>query len=250
MPKIQKSSEYRKLNIHGIELPVEIILEYRQSARVSLGKGKAIIRIPLILSTPQREEAMRWANDWIAKKLRQDGKLASKYIPKDYRSGQKIQLRGKEFTLEVRENQAAKSATGQLKGWTLSIILPAGITALQKQKLCSTIISRILAHFFHPEIKARVHEINEKYFKKTITSVRLKYNSSNWGSCSAKNNINLSTRLLLTPDFITDYVIVHELAHLIHMDHSDQFWAVVSKVMPDYEKAEKWLKQHGESCNF
>lgn len=250
MPKAFKSSELKKLQLTGLELPVEVIQEHRQSARVSFGKGKAVLRIPLMMNEKQKEEALQWACDWLSKKLRTDHTLRNKYLPKDYKTGNIIQLRGKEFTLEVNEGVPKNSASGQLKGLIIQIDLPAGISAHQKQTLCSTIISRILARVFHKEIEGRVRELNNKYFGKQLLSVRLKYNSSNWGSCSSKNNINLSTRLLLTPDFITDYVIIHELAHLIHMDHSDQFWAVVKKVMPDYERAERWLKKYGESCNF
>ncbi|MBK7912488.1 MAG: M48 family metallopeptidase [Saprospiraceae bacterium] len=65
-----------------------------------------------------------------------------------------------------------------------------------------------------------------------------------------KKTINLSSRLLLTPQFITDYIIVHELAHLVHMNHSAAYWKVVEKVMPEYQKAEAWLKKYGERCNF
>jgi predicted metal-dependent hydrolase len=67
------------------------------------------------------------------------------------------------------------------------------------------------------------------YFQKPIKSVNLKYNLSNWGSCSTKGNINLSTRLLFAPDDVIDYVIIHELAHLLEMNHSPHFWAIVKR---------------------
>ena len=128
--------------------------------------------------------------------------------------------------------------------------MPAGINASQRQRLCCTIISRILSTIFLPEITKRVFEINDRFFKKEVKQVRLKLNLSNWGSCSTKKTINLSSRLLLTPQFITDYIIVHELAHLVHMNHSASYWKLVEKVMPEYQKAEAWLKKYGERCNF
>ncbi|MDV7393186.1 M48 family metallopeptidase, partial [Arthrospira platensis SPKY1] len=77
-----------------------------------------------------------------------------------------------------------------------------------------------------------------------------KYNSSNWGSCSSGRNINLSTRLLFAPPAVQDYVIIHELAHLVELNHSDRFWKLVSEIMPDYEEKEKWLKEYGHLCEF
>ena len=78
----------------------------------------------------------------------------------------------------------------------------------------------------------------------------MKYNHSNWGSCSSKGNINLSTRLLFAPDDVIDYVIIHELAHRIEMNHSPRFWKLVSDAMPDYKEKEKWLKVHGGKLGF
>jgi predicted metal-dependent hydrolase len=77
-----------------------------------------------------------------------------------------------------------------------------------------------------------------------------KNNVSNWGSCSTKGNVNISTRLLFAPEMVIDYVFIHELAHLVHHDHSDRFWKLVEEKMPDYMQAEKWLKKHSEDCYF
>jgi predicted metal-dependent hydrolase len=202
------------------------------------------------LSLSQKEEHLEWARQWLHKKFETDPTLMNRFIPKNYKSGQKIQLRNREFILEVLEDVNRKTAMGNLKKNILILHLPAGIDSFQKQKLCSTIISRIMSAVFLPEIKQRVHDINDRYFKKEIKNVRLKLNISNWGSCSTNKIINLSSRLLLTPQFITDYIIVHELAHLVHMDHSTKFWSAVEGVMPEYEKAEKWLNRYGEGCNW
>ncbi|HRI62460.1 MAG TPA: M48 family metallopeptidase, partial [Saprospiraceae bacterium] len=83
-----------------------------------------------------------------------------------------------------------------------------------------------------------------------IKSVNLKYNHSNWGSCSAHNNVNLSTRLLFAPQDVQDYVILHELAHLVELNHSDRFWSLVQGYMPDYREKEKWLKLNRSKCDF
>ena len=67
-----------------------------------------------------------------------------------------------------------------------------------------------------------------------------------WGSCSARGTLSFNWRLMLAPPAVLDYVVVHELCHLTHMDHSKDFWALVESVCPDYRTHRKWLKEHGQ----
>lgn len=66
-----------------------------------------------------------------------------------------------------------------------------------------------------------------------------------WGSCSAQGNLNFHWKLILMPPEVLDYVVVHELAHRKEMNHSARFWAEVEKVLPDYKKRRRWLKEFG-----
>lgn len=68
---------------------------------------------------------------------------------------------------------------------------------------------------------------------------------SKWGSCSAKGNLNFNCLLLLAPEAVLDYVVVHELCHRLEMNHSPRFWAEVKRVYPDYASARRYLKEHG-----
>lgn len=68
-----------------------------------------------------------------------------------------------------------------------------------------------------------------------------------WGSCSSAKHISLSRRLIKMPDAVMDYVICHELAHLVHMNHSVAFWAKVAELCPNYQQHIKWMKQYGFS---
>ena len=72
-------------------------------------------------------------------------------------------------------------------------------------------------------------------------NIVIKDQKTMWGSCSQKRNLNFSYRLIKMPLSIIDYLIVHELAHLIHFDHSPQFWACVEGYIPNYKEARKWL---------
>ncbi|MBL4740184.1 MAG: M48 family metallopeptidase [Sneathiella sp.] len=78
-----------------------------------------------------------------------------------------------------------------------------------------------------------------------VKKIALKDQKSRWGSCSPRGNLNFSWRLLLMPETILDYVVAHEVAHLRHMNHSADFWALVQKMHPEMETSKSWLKQNG-----
>jgi hypothetical protein len=77
-----------------------------------------------------------------------------------------------------------------------------------------------------------------------VQRVTIRNQKSRWGSCSRRGTISLNWRLIQTPASVRDYIILHELAHLRHMNHSNRFWLEVEKLCPDYRDSERWLKTH------
>ena len=77
----------------------------------------------------------------------------------------------------------------------------------------------------------------------SVQRVAVRNQKSRWGSCSRHGTISLNWRLIQTPDFVRDYIILHELAHLRQMNHSPEFWQEVERLCPDYRAAERWLKE-------
>ena len=80
--------------------------------------------------------------------------------------------------------------------------------------------------------------------------VRITQTKTRWGSCSAKGTLSFHWKLLLAPEGVLDYVIVHEVCHLKEMNHSPKFWAWVEFLMPDYKEKKEWLSKHGEQLQY
>ena len=89
-------------------------------------------------------------------------------------------------------------------------------------------------------VAAWAPRVGASYGRITIRAQR-----SRWGSCSSKGNLNFNCLLMLAPEAVRDYVVIHELCHRKHMDHSDAFWAEVARVCPDYPEHKRWLKHNG-----
>jgi predicted metal-dependent hydrolase len=91
-----------------------------------------------------------------------------------------------------------------------------------------------------PKVTFHAKNLGVKY--NTIKILDLKYR---WGSCTPKDNINFNWRLIKAPIFVIDYIVVHELTHLIESNHTPEFWNIVSVQLPHYNKAKDWLKDNG-----
>lgn len=98
-----------------------------------------------------------------------------------------------------------------------------------------------LANLFLTE---RVQKLAEQH-QFTYNKISVRNQKTRWGSCSSNKNISLNWKLIKTPLWVIDYVILHELAHTIHLNHAQDFWNLVAQICPYYKQAEEWLKQYG-----
>lgn len=124
------------------------------------------------------------------------------------------------------------------RGWTLTVG-PA-----LRRKALHRALWNIIAETQRQRITALVHTINQQTFRVSVREVRLQFATTQWGSCSPSGVIMLNTALLFVPPSILRYVIVHELAHRLHADHSPAFWRAVERGMPTYKRAYMLLKQY------
>ncbi len=106
-----------------------------------------------------------------------------------------------------------------------------------------------LEKWYRKQALSVIREKAEKYadiLKVSYNDIRIKDQKSRWGSCSSRKNLNFNWRILMAPEPVCDYVIIHELCHLVYMDHSPRFWGFVEQICPDHKQHRKWLKENGE----
>ncbi len=235
--------------VKGKRVPVKIYHEWRNNVRAAIGKKSVILRFPALMPRDQRAQQMEWFENWVRDQFDKNKNLAARFFGKEYQDDDLLNVGKREYRIKmIRSTNQSHSA--RLSNGVILIKLAENDSEVNLRKSIKHLLSRVIAKDFLPEISRRVNELNHLYFQQTVKGVRLKYNQSNWGSCSSKGNINLSTRLLFAPDEVIDYVIIHELAHFLEMNHSPRFWKIVSSAMPDYKLKEQWLKKNGHLCDF
>ncbi len=237
------------IHIEGVALPVRVALDLASGHAYSLSARRISLRLPVTASESLIREYLHIVQEWVVLQFEKHPNYREAYLGKEFQDGDQLQVGERRYTLFVGLKERATSSA-KLKGDAIHLELNAQLNSWQRTKTVKTLLSRIVAKDFQAEINRRVQEINARTFRQPIRSINLKYNHSNWGSCSHAGNVNLSTRLLFAPQEVQDYVILHELAHLIEMNHSDRFWALVEKHMPNYQDAERWLKVHRAKCDF
>lgn len=149
--------------------------------------------------------------------------------------------------LYVSDNEIERMVISKSK-WIDEHMLKVQSTIDERSKLEKITFEQVkeladqAVEYIPKRVKYYAEKENFAYNKITIKNL-----VSRWGSCSTKGNLNFNCLLMLTPDYVIDYIVVHELCHLREMNHSEKFWAEVEKIMPDYQRAELWLKQNGEN---
>ena len=124
----------------------------------------------------------------------------------------------------------------------LSPLVPHGARERASADL-RPVIEKHLRQLATRELPPRVREFSAQH-QIAVTRITVRNQKSRWGSCSRRGTISLNWRLIQTPDFVRDYIILHELAHRRHMNHSVRFWSEVERLCPDFRTAERWLKTH------
>ena len=237
------------IKVDDIIIPIEVFREFRLDVRTALKYDKVIIRLPLYYGNAEIKKTLRHAEDWIKAHFNKNTALKNRFILKEYKSGDELHINGLKFILDIQELKVNKYRA-HLENNIIRIIVPEEADIHERKETLVYLQSKITGQYFLPEIKKRIDVLNKKYFNVKVNEVRIKYNKTNWGSRSAKSNINISTRLLFAPAEVQDYVFIHELAHFIEMNHSQRFWDIVRSIIPDYKEKEKWLRLNSSKCDF
>jgi predicted metal-dependent hydrolase len=182
--------------------------------------------------------------DWVLKHLQAQQARAKKLLPKQYIAGEKFLYRGRNYPLVIEEVPAPPYQAA-FKGSRIVANIPSGLSS-QEQSL---LIKKQIKKWYLGQAEKLLPELLDYYSKSLAIpyqKLKIKDQKTRWGSCSNKGNINLNWRIIMAPNQVTAYVIIHELAHLKFMNHSKEFWRIVEEYLPDYKKWKKWLTENSK----
>jgi predicted metal-dependent hydrolase len=192
--------------------------------------GSGRVTIPRRGSMTEARKFAELNQAWIEKQLARMASQSSR--PSDWAIGTELFFRGEQLAIQAN-----------LEDSNFITIGPEKIKAVPGQVRVS--VENHLWNLARRELTPRVVEFAQLH-QLNLGRVTVRNQRSRWGSCSRRGTISLNWRLIQTPRFVQDYIILHELMHLREMNHSPRFWREVERVCPGYLEAEKWLKQHSK----
>jgi predicted metal-dependent hydrolase len=215
------------------EVPVRLSTRARRmSLRVDPSRGGAELVIPPGLDLDHAERFAQSNIGWLRTRL---AKLPARVT---FEAGAEIPILGVPHVLRHRPDQ---------RGGVWKVEDPDGSLELHVAGEASFLARRVTDHLkaearkhIAPRARGYAAQLERKPGRITMRDTR-----SRWGSCSSRGDLSFSWRLVLAPEAVLDYVVAHEAAHLLEMNHSARFWRVVEHLMPDYERHQRWLKRHG-----
>ncbi|MCW7492726.1 M48 family metallopeptidase [Leptospira sp. 2 VSF19] len=194
--------------------------------------GRVVLKHPAKVPKKQLEDFLSEKKDWIVSKLAQ--------LPKDipqklkFEDGEKTYIFGNPTTVSIIPKKKYIYLNGTIQ-------IPNTKTADSRIRKGKQVLKELLLEKVLPLIEKTSLALNTK-----VTKISIKTMRSLWGSCNSKNQISLNLSLVHCPDYIIEYIILHEIAHTIEHNHSSKFWKIVKSQDPNYKVAEKWLKDVGK----
>ncbi|MDR3566693.1 MAG: SprT family zinc-dependent metalloprotease [Syntrophobacteraceae bacterium] len=202
--------------------------------------NRVVVHAPATCPRVKLARFIEEKSDWVRKALETNLKREPKAGEKSFQTGETIHYLGKEYRLRV-EPGGPPGVTVDEGHICVRFCGEKGLDApsMVKEQLTAWYVSRMLA-------KAR--ERVTRYAARIGVSpgrVTIKSMQSRWGSCSTSGRISLAWNIIMAPEEVIDYLIVHELCHLVHHNHSEQYWALVGSILPDHRERRKWLRVNG-----
>jgi len=217
-----------------MELQYTVTYSQRKRLTITVERDRSVVVMAPLGTSPEKiREVVESRKIWIYEKLQHP----QKYDPapkKEFVSGETVLYLGRNYRLEIQKG-TEESIRFQGK-FIVTGISPDRAATLFREWYVSKARKKII-----PRVKQ--HALNLGVAVNKVMVSELKYR---WGSCTPSDSLNFNWKLIKAPMFVIDYVIVHELAHLLEQNHTARFWSIVQIQVPGYAKAKEWLKQHGD----
>ncbi len=226
------------------DLQVQVVRTQRlKTVSVQIEQGQVRIVVPQGLPIADIHSILAKKARWIRLKLTQQHQAKPRRA-KEFIAGEAFYWLGRNYRLQI-VTEAASSHVEQ--------VADRLVVALPVQRPSADQIRAAIVTWYRSQAATELPERVRRYeriIQVRATSVVVKHYKARWGTCYADGRVSFNWKIIMAPSVVIDYVVVHELCHLVHLNHSRQFWQMVQQFHPGYQEAKAWLKEHGASLQL
>lgn len=232
------------ISLNGQSIPYRLVRSRRNKyIRLTVQMGSGLrVSAPIRVSERDIPRYIRERQEWVLGKLAEFARIERELPMQRYAHNTRVMYLGKSYALRVHRGLNGM-AQAKLLGTKMHVALPHPHLK-QNREEC---VRHVMHHWYRSQaekiIRARVAHF-ATVMQVSPSRVFIRKQKTRWGSCSVDGNISINQFLVKAPPGIIDYVIVHELAHLLEMNHSPRFWNLVERHCPDRLVSQQWLKDH------
>jgi predicted metal-dependent hydrolase len=233
------------------ELEVEILRKpYRRRLTMTLKmNGRIRVIAPFKISLSEIQKFVSSNSVWIRQTLAGYRQVRKTFPKKMYTDGEEFLVFGVPHRLRVTLKRSGRpEAAIADQEIRLRLSRPAG-EAFEDSKQRARAVAKLYETLGREQIAKRVEYYSQR-MGLHYTKLSFRSQKTRWGSCSSKGALSFNWRLAIAPPEVIDYVVVHELAHLKHYNHSSRFWALVETQIPDYKTLRSWLTKNQYEADF
>jgi predicted metal-dependent hydrolase len=216
----------------------------RKTASISVSPENAItVKVPSGMKTDAIEAFVARHSNWVRKKIRFNTEVREPYTPRQFVNGEELFYLGNPLRLSIEQPGPAGVA---LENGTLRVRVPADAEngGGRQKKLIALLIERWYRVRAESDLRKRIGSFAPSVGTEP-KEFRIRAYKSRWGSCTSTGHLAFDWKIMMAPEAVVDYVVVHELCHLVHHDHSPKFWKLVESILPGYKAQKEWLKIKG-----
>tara|TARA_B100000749_G_scaffold170437_1_gene131261 strand:+ start:91 stop:822 length:732 start_codon:yes stop_codon:yes gene_type:complete len=218
--------------------PINIVrTNRRKTISISVAEGYVRVLVPKRLSEKEVSQIIDKKLPWIRDKIRDQSQIVP-VKPREYVTGSNFMYLGKNYKLKLIPN-----GFEQVKLLNGCFVL--GINGCVRDKNQQSIVREKLVDWYCRQSEKHLRKRTDFYGKilgVEPKKIQVKQYKSRWGSCSAKGDIGYNWTIIMAPNHVIDYIVVHELSHILEHNHSPAFWLRVEGIIPNYKLSRDWLK--------
>jgi len=235
----------KKIEYKSRIIEFELIRRKRKTMGISI-EPPNIVKVAAPFKVPEYIilEKVLGKADWIIKKLDEFSAKGITTTKKAFQTGELFLYLGENYALNIVLDAKYKRPIIELQGKEICIH-----TSLDDKDKLRIAMEKWLRKKAMEVISERVKYF-QRYFSKVPIGIVIKEQKKRWASCTGKDKLLFNWRCVMASGEVIDYIVLHELCHMVHKNHSKDYWNLVSSLMPDYKKKQDWLKHNGVLMNI